>query len=108
MGRVIGSNTGAGVVRGQPVPAGRDGAAGGRSRISGLVGVTCLEFDAVGALLAAGGPDSVSVYDFDEFLPKVFRLRLSSSLYLSFALWDVPVIYQAAGIHRLHRSIAQI
>lgn len=61
MGRVAGSGTGVGVVCGHP--EGREG--------SLRVGVTCLEFDSMGALLAAGEMDCVSVYDFDEFLPQV-------------------------------------
>lgn len=64
MGRVSGSRVGGGVVRGDP--QGRDG-----QRRSGAGGVMCLEFDSMGALLLVGGVDSVSVYDFDEFLPQV-------------------------------------
>lgn len=63
MGRVTGSRTGAGVVRGNPEGH------GGPSRRE--EGVSCLAFDSMGALLAAGGMESVTVYDFDEYVPQV-------------------------------------
>lgn len=63
MGRVAGSRVGAGVVRGSP--EGQDGA----RRITG--GVSCLTFDSMGALLAVGGVETITVYDFDEYVPQV-------------------------------------
>lgn len=66
LGRVAGSRTGAGVVRGRPE--------GSEMSRRGAACVTCMEFDSMGALLAVGGMDSLSVYDFDEFCPKVRAL----------------------------------
>lgn len=63
MGRVAGSRVGAGIVRG--TPEGQDGA----RRITG--GVSCLTFDSMGALLAVGGVENITVYDFDEYVPQV-------------------------------------
>lgn len=63
MGRVAGSRVGAGVVRG--TPEGQDGA----RRITG--GVSCLAFDSMGALLAVGEVENITVYDFDEYVPQV-------------------------------------
>ena len=71
MGRVAGSRVGAGVVRG--TPEGEDGT----RRITG--GVSCLAFDSMGALLAVGAAESVTIYDFDEYVPQV---RTSSRLCL--------------------------
>lgn len=76
LGRVSGSRTGAGVVRG--VPEG----GGGPSREG--TGVSCLAFDSMGALLAAGGTESVTVYDFDEYVPQVWRVASELSCFVLF------------------------
>lgn len=62
LGRARSSRVGVGVVRGHPETQGIHGRATGA--------VTCMEFDSQGWYLAVGG-DSVTVYDFDRYLPKV-------------------------------------
>ena len=84
MGRVAGSRVGAGVVRG--TPEGEDGA----RRITG--GVSCLAFDSMGALLAAGGAENVTVYDFDEYIPKVSLLKLGIILLLASLPRDMFIV----------------
>lgn len=79
MGKVVGSHTGAGVVCGHPERVGRLARSPGvtaSTATAGSAAVSCLEFDSMGALLAVGGADNVSVYDFDEYLPQVLYSKV--------------------------------
>lgn len=65
LGRTSNSRVAAGVARGLPESQGIHG------RVAG--GVTCMEFDSQGWCLAVAG-ENVTVYDFDQYLPKVSSL----------------------------------
>lgn len=68
LGRTSNSRVGAGVARGEPEGQGIHG------RVAG--GITCMEFDSQGWHLAVAG-ENVTVYDFDEYLPKVSFFQAS-------------------------------
>ena len=67
LGRTSNSQVAAGVARGVPEGQGIHG------RVAG--GVTCMEFDSQGWYLAVAG-ETVTVYDFDVYLPKVGHFQI--------------------------------